>query len=127
MQLLEKLNLENSTIRNLIRNFPFLLLKSYNSYVRKLQYLKSVNMDLSEIDIFPVIFCFNLNSEIKPRIELMRTKNKYLPLKLVFAMDKTDFVNAINAKTEEYDKLVQDPAPHFERDLTFRYSKYLSI
>jgi hypothetical protein len=84
-------------------------------------------MNINEMEIFPVIFCYNLNTEIRPRIELMRSKNKFIPLKQAFSLDKKEFAKVINASEDDFNKLVRDPAPQYERDLTFRYSKYLSI
>jgi len=81
-------------------------------------------MNIEEIDIYPLIYLYDLKRDIKPRCELMKKMNNWIPFKEAFSMSVEDLakrlgtVNNIN---------VDDSAPLFERDLLFRYSKYYTI
>jgi hypothetical protein len=127
IDLFDQLNMEKSTVRNLIRNFPFIILKSYNSFIRKILYFKNLQINITEMDIYPVIFVYNLNRDIKPRCELMKKHNKWIPFKEAFALSPDEFCKRLSVERKEFDELYHDSSPLFERDLTFRYSKYLTI
>lgn len=132
--LMKKINLLNdlipqkSTIRTLIKMYPFILLKSYNSFVRKILYFnKELEKNILELDIFPIIFVYNFQRDIKPRCELMRKYNNWIPLKEAFALPAEDFTKKIGASVDEYNSLVEDSSPLYERDLLYRYNKFYGI
>lgn len=132
--LMKKINLLNelvpqkSTIRTLVKMYPFILLKSYNSFVKKILYFnKELEKNILELDIFPIIFIFNFQRDIKPRCELMRKYNNWIPLKEAFALPPEEFTKKIGASLDEYNSFVEDSSPLHERDLLYRYNKYYGI
>lgn len=128
LKLLEELIPQKSTIRTLIRMYPFIILKSYNSFVKKILYFnKDLEKNILELDIFPIIFVFNFNTEIKPRCELMRRMNLWMPLKEAFSLSPEEFTKKLGVEIAEYEKLKEDPSPLYERDLLYRYNKYIGI
>ena len=128
ISLLNELIPQKSTIRTLIKMYPFILLKSYNSFVRKILYFnKELEKNILELDIFPMIFMFNFQRDIKPRCELMRKYNNWIPLKEAFALSAEEFTKKLGASIDEYNLLVEDSSPLFERDLLYRYNKYYGI
>lgn len=128
LTLLEELIPQKSTIRTLIRMYPFVLLKSYNSFVRKILYFnKELEKNILELEIFPVIFVFNFYRDIKPRCEIMRRKENWLPLKEAFALSPQKFAEKIGVTEEEYNRYVENSAPLYERDLLFKYNKYFGM
>lgn len=128
LKLLDELIPQKSTMRTLIRMYPFILLKSYNSFVKKVLYFnKELEKNILDLDIFPIIFVFNFNTEIKPRCELMRRLNIWMPFKEAFSLTPEEFTKKLNVDFAEYEKLKEDPSPLFERDLLFRYNKYIGI
>ncbi len=120
LELFDLLKLRKSTIRNLIKTYPFILLKSYNSFVNKVYYFKNdLGIHIEDIEIYPIIFVFNLNKDIKPRCELMKKYNKWIPFKEVFSLTPEEFINRIGAKKEDY--VEYESGPLHERDIMFRY------
>jgi hypothetical protein len=123
--LFQDLQMNKSTIKNLIKNYPFILLKSYNSFIDKVFYFsKELNMNIEEIDIYPLIYLYDLNRDIKPRCELMKKMKKCIPFKEAFSMSVEDLANKLGASNPAS---VGDSGPLYERDLLFRYSKYYTI
>ena len=128
LKLLDELVPQKSTVRTLIRMYPFILLKSYNSFVRKILYFnKELEKNILELEIFPIIFVFNFNKDIKPRCELMRKYNKWIPFKSAFSLTPEDFVQKIGVDLKEYESFKEDSSPLYERDLLYRYNKYHGI
>ena len=126
LALFEQLKMNKDTQRNLIKSYPFILLKSYNSFINKVFYFnKELKMDIEEVDIYPLIYTFNLNRDIKPRCELMKKYNKWLPFSEAFSMSVEDLAKKLGEENVEVSK--EDGSPLYERDLLFRYSKYLTI
>lgn len=119
------LQMNKTTIRNLIKNYPFILLKSYNSFIDKVFYFsKELNMNIEEIDIYPLIYLYDLNRDIKPRCELMKKMNKWISFKEAFSMSVEDLAKKLGTGSPDN---ITDSAPLYERDLLFRYSKYFTI
>lgn len=128
INLLNELIPQKSTIRTLIKMYPFILLKSYNSFVKKILYFnKELEKNILDLDIFPMIFVFNFHRDIKPRCELMRRYNNWIPLKEAFGLSAEEFTKKIGASQEEYNSFVEDSSPLYERDLLFRYNKFYGI
>lgn len=128
LNLLNELIPQKSTLRTLIKMYPFMLLKSYNSFIKKILYFnKELEKNILELDIFPIIFVFNFHKDIKPRCELMRKYNNWIPLKEAFALNSEDFVKQIGGSIEEYNSFVEDSSPLYERDLLYRYNKFYGI
>ncbi len=128
LKLLDELIPQKSTMRTLIRMYPFILLKSYNSFVKKVLYFnKELEKNILDLDIFPIIFVFNFNTEIKPRCELMRRMNSWMPFKEAFSLTPEEFTKKLNVDLSEFEKLKEDSSPLYERDLLFRYNKYIGI
>lgn len=128
LQLLDDLITQKSTMRSLIKLYPFLLLKSYNSFVKKILYFnKELEKNILDLDIFPIIFVFNFQQDIKPRCQLMRRYNKWIPFKEAFALPVEDFVNQVGGTIEEFNSLIENPSPLYERDLLYKYNKYYGI
>jgi len=126
LQLLEELKLNKTTIKNLIKSYPFILLKSYNSFVNKVFYFNNeLRMDIEDIDIYPLIYVFNLERDIKPRCELMKKYNTWLPFSQVFSLSMPELAEKLGAKQEEIS--LQGTPLSNERDLLFKYSKYHTI
>jgi hypothetical protein len=126
--LLNDLIPQKSTMRTLIKMYPFILLKSYNSFVRKILYFnKELEKNILDLDIFPIIFVFNFYRDIKPRCELMRKYNNWIPLKEAFALSTEEFTKKVGGSLEEYNSFVEDSSPLYERDLLYRYNKYYGI
>lgn len=126
--LFNQLKLNKSTIRNLIKLYPFIMLKSYNSFVNKVFYFhQELKMDIEDIDIYPLIYVYNLQKDIKPRCELMKKYNKWLPFNEAFSMSIEDLAEKLNVKAEDKAIKPSDASPLQERDLLFRYSKYHTI
>lgn len=123
--LFSDLQMNKSTIKSLIKTYPFILLKSYNSFIDKVFYFsKELNMNIEEVDIYPLIFLYDLKRDIKPRCEMMKKINKWIPFKEAFSMSVEDLAIKLGASSVEK---IGDSAPLYERDLLFRYSKYLTI
>jgi hypothetical protein len=119
------LQMNKSTIKNLIKSYPFILLKSYNSFIDKVFYFsKELNMNIEEIDIYPLIYLYDLNRDIKPRCEMMKQMKKWIPFKEAFSMSVEDLAKKLGAVNPTS---VGDSGPLYERDLLFRYSKYYTI
>lgn len=128
LKLLDELIPQKSTMRTLLRMYPFILLKSYNSFVKKVLYFnKELEKNIIDLDIFPIIFVFNFNTEIKPRCELMRRLNSWMPFKEAFSLTPEEFTKKLNVDLIEFERLKEDSSPLFERDLLFRYNKYIGI
>ena len=125
LELFTDLNLNKSTIKNLIKRYPFILLKSYNSFVRKILYFNDLGMKIESIDIYPIIFLFNLETDIKPRCEIMKKYNKWIPFKEAFSLTPEQFAERMGVNNSEYDNN-SSPSLLNERDIFFRYSKYLT-
>ncbi len=126
LELLNDLNMKKSTIRNLIKRYPFILLKSYNSFIKKILYFYDLNIKIEETDIYPVIFVFDLETDIKPRCELMKFHNKWIPLKEAFSLSFEEFIERLGLTKDNYKKHSSE-SPLRERDVLFRYSKYLTF
>lgn len=125
LQLFAELRINQSSIKNLVLNYPFILLKSYNSFINKVFYFKKeLKMDIETIDIYPLIYVYNLERDIKPRCELMKKYNNWLPFSEAFAMTVDELALKLGANQTEVTK-VDDF--NYERDLLFRYSKYVTI
>jgi hypothetical protein len=119
------LQMNKSTIKSLIKTYPFILLKSYNSFIDKVFYFsKELNMNIEEVDIYPLIFLYDLKRDIKPRCEIMKKMNKWIPFKEAFSISVEDLAIKLGAGSVEE---IENSAPLYERDLLFRYSKYLTI
>ena len=126
LELFEQLKMNRDTVKNLVLTYPFILLKSYNSFINKVFYFnKELRMDIEEIDIYPLIYAYNLNRDIKPRCELMKKYNKWLPFSEAFSMSVEDLAKKLGE--ENYQVQSDSGSPLYERDLLFRYSKYLTI
>jgi hypothetical protein len=126
LELFQTLGMNKATIRNLIKTYPFILLKSYNSFINKVLYFTyELDMRIEDIDIYPIILVYNLERDIKPRCNLMKKYNKWIPFKEAFSMTPEEFAKKINISPSEF--IEGDPSPLFERDLMFRYSKYYTI
>lgn len=143
-KLLEKkidllLNMEMSkyVIRHLFKYYPFMITKSFNSYIKKYDFLKNdCKYKLKEdLEIYPLILIFDFETEIKPKlsllklieqaIELKKAKEllasfsasadddkilKYSNYKVIsprkaFTLSKTQFCKEIGMKVEDYDDL----------------------
>jgi hypothetical protein len=119
--------MNNATIEKLIRTYPFILLKTYNSFVEKVFYFnKELKMNIEEVDIYPIIYIFDLNRDIIPRVNLMKKNNQWLPFKEAFSMSLEELAQKLNSK-ETISTNFDASAPLYERDLLFRYSKYSTI
>jgi hypothetical protein len=125
-KLFADLNINKSTIKNLILKYPFILVKSYNSFIRKVVYFNELELKIENIDIYPLIYVFNLATDIKPRCEVMKKCNKWIPFKEAFSISPSEFQSRMGITATEYDSFVE-PSPLHERDLMFRYSKYLIL
>jgi len=127
LALLNELIPQKSTVRTLIKMYPFILLKSYNSFIKKILYFnKELEKNILDLDIFPIIFVFNFNRDIKPRCELMRKYNTWIPMKEAFGLNPEEFVKKIGGSIQEYNSFVES-SPMYERDLLYRYNKYYGI
>ncbi len=155
LALFEDLKINSVTIGNLIKAYPFVLLKSYNSFINKVYYFhKELKMDIEKIDIYPLIYVYNLERDIKPRCGLMKEYNVWVKFSEAFSMsvdelevrlreigdvdkdkdnnnnnnrndvDKDNNRNDVDRDREE--KAVPKAVAN-ERDLLFRYNKYHTI
>jgi hypothetical protein len=125
LELFNDLNLNKATIRNLIKRYPFILLKSYNSFVKKVLYFNDMGMKIESTDIYPLIYVFNLDTDIKPRCEIMKKYNKWIPFKEAFSLTADQFAEKMGVNKSEFDSYASPSLLH-ERDVFFRYSKYLT-
>jgi hypothetical protein len=126
LELFGKLNINKNTIKSLILKYPFILVKSYNSFIKKVFYFNDLGLKIENIDIYPLIYLYNLATDIKPRCEVMKKYNKWIPLKEAFSISPADFQQRLGISAQEYEGYKED-SPLHERDLLFRYSKYLII
>jgi hypothetical protein len=83
-------------------------------------------MNIEEIDIYPLIYLYDLNRDIKPRCELMKNMNKWITFKEAFSMSVEDLAKRLGT-VNNVNVVDSTSAPLFERDLLFRYSKYYTI
>ncbi len=126
MLLFDALKMNKDTVKSLVRAYPFILLKSYNSFINKVFYFsKELKKDIEETDIYPLIYTFNLNKDIKPRCELMKKYDKWIPLNEAFSMSVEELAAKLEVDVKEITK--EEDSPLNERDLLFKYSKYLTI
>jgi hypothetical protein len=126
LELFEQLKMNKDTIRNLIREYPFILLKSYNSFINKVFYFnKELKKDIEDIDIYPLIYCYSLKDDIKPRCEIMKKANKWLPFAEAFSITVDQLAEKLGV--DKKDIISTEDKGLFERDLMFRYSKYITI
>jgi hypothetical protein len=82
-------------------------------------------MKIENTDIYPIIYVFNLETDIKPRCEIMKKYNKWIPFKEAFSLPLDQFAEKMGVKKSEVDSLTSPSMLH-ERDIFFRYSKYLT-
>jgi hypothetical protein len=126
LDLFKELKMNNDTIKNLVRTYPFILLKSYNSFINKVFYFsKEHKKDVEDIEIYPLIYVFNLNKDIRPRCEMMKKTGKWIPLNEAFSMSVEDLAQKLGLDKKEIPSY-EDSSLH-ERDLLFKYSKYITI
>lgn len=96
--------------------------------MKKILYFnKELEKNILDLEIFPIIFVFNFQKDIKPRCELMRRYNKWISFKEAFALPAEDFVNKVGGSIEEFNSLIENPSPLYERDLLYKYNKYYGI
>jgi hypothetical protein len=114
------------TVKNFIQRYPFILVKSYNSFIKKVVYFSELGFKIENIDIYPLIYAFNLATDIKPRCEVMKMQNKWIPFNEAFSISPTEFQSKLGVSSQEYENL-KEASPLHERDLMFRYSKYLVL
>jgi hypothetical protein len=124
--LFTELGINKKTVKTLLLKYPFVLVKSYNSFIKKILYFNQIGLKIENIDIYPLIYVFNLATDIKPRCEVMRKYNKWLPFKEAFSISPEEFQKRMGISNQEYEGFTE-PSPLQERDLMFRYSKYLLI
>lgn len=135
IDLLLKLSMNKYVIKQLVKSYPFILLRSFNSFIKKHEFLKNTigyKLD-GDLEVYPLILLFNFEKEIKPKITLLKkleakqeelrkkasiasilqkeealSKNeKLISLPKAFSLTKEEFCNEIGAKVEDYDKIVQ--------------------
>jgi hypothetical protein len=66
-----------------------------------------------------------LNRDIRPRCELMKKHNKWLPMSEAFSMSVEELADKLGIDRKEIK--VEPIGPLYERDLLFRYSKYITL
>lgn len=126
LELFEQLKMNKDTIKNLIKEYPFILLKSYNSFINKVFYFnKEIKIEIEDLDIYPMIYCYSLKNDIKPRCELMKKANKSIPYSEAFSMTLDQLAEKLGV--DKKDIAGAEDKGLFERDLMFRYSKYITI
>ncbi len=131
LDLLLKLNMDRFTLKQLFKNFPFMLTKSFNSYIKKYEFIKEQGYKLDgEDDMYPLILLFDYCTEIKPKLtilkniekqilELKASENlatfstskreftgKLISVSKAFSMSKDDFCNEVGVDTTEYNMIV---------------------
>eukprot|EP00340_Litonotus_pictus_P009554 CAMPEP_0170515792 /NCGR_PEP_ID=MMETSP0209-20121228/2190_1 /TAXON_ID=665100 ORGANISM="Litonotus pictus, Strain P1" /NCGR_SAMPLE_ID=MMETSP0209 /ASSEMBLY_ACC=CAM_ASM_000301 /LENGTH=387 /DNA_ID=CAMNT_0010800449 /DNA_START=279 /DNA_END=1445 /DNA_ORIENTATION=- len=151
--LLGMMNENRFTVKGLIKAYPFILVKSFSSLIKKFSFLKNdcgYNLD-NDLSIYPLLLVFNFEKEIKPKLTILNriekahlgneennvyNKGKVISVKKAFSISKTDFCTSVNIPEEEYTSLEQNSAktdgesllPNFEeRDILFYYSKWQKI
>jgi hypothetical protein len=130
LSLFDKLQINKSTVKNLVKAYPFILLKSYNSFIDKVSYFsKELKLNIEEIDIYPIIYVYDLKRDIIPRCEMMKRANKWLPFKEAFSMSLEDLAKKLTISTEGLNSLNtgSENSPVYEREMLFKYSKYHTI
>lgn len=133
IDLLLKLDMDRFQVKHLIKHYPFMLVKSFSSYIKKYSFIKNdcgykLNGDL---DIYPLILIFDFNTEILPKLTILKKiedfqntvksgltrisdndqKNKYFNSRLIsvsraFSLTKEKFCEEVNINLEEYDALI---------------------
>lgn len=122
-------------VKNFIKAFPHMLLKSFNSYIKKYNYLSDQKVhgkNLTENEsIYPLILIYNFEKEIKIKLDILseiRQFQDYVKLK-----DKvTSFIKAdqdaeklvLNAKLIEIEKAFSLTPEEFCKETNYSFENY---
>ena len=133
VEILLKINIDRFTLKQLFKKYPFMLTKSFNSYLKKYDFLKGLGYKLNgDLNIYPLILLFDFNTEIKPKLtilnniklkleEIKRMENlasfsksdldnfnsKLISINRAFLLSKEEFCKEVNVPEEQYTQIVQ--------------------
>lgn len=131
LDMLLKLNINRYTLKQLFKYFPFMLTRSFNSYIKKYEFIKEQGYKLDgEEDLYPMILLFDYSTEIKPKLTILKNiEKKILELKAsenlatfstlkkevtgklisvswAFSLSKEEFCNEVGVDVVEYNTIV---------------------
>lgn len=130
-----KLNASRFVWKQFFKAYPFMLTKSFNSYIKKYEYLKSLGYKLNgDFELYPLIYIFDFSKEIKPKLTIIKNiehkkrlqvekkritsfdsqenlselENEVISISDAFSISKEEFCKKTGVSIEEYDKITNE-------------------
>ena len=133
IDLLMSMNIDNFTLKQLLKYYPFMLTKSFYSFIIKYEFLRNTcEYKLKgDLDIYPLVLIFDFHKEIKPKLTILKSirdyhkqaelkqkfsdfsqsqglnnieNQNYITEKRAFSISKEQFCEEVNISLEEYEK-----------------------